>query len=350
MATAKKLPSGSWRIQVVDHYETGPDGKRRVVRQSFTSSDPSRRGKAEVERMAAEWEYSRKKRPDAITVRDCIEKYIDSKRAVLSPATIAGYATCLKNHFSSSFGSETLRNLTDEKVQLFVSELSSSGLSGKSVHNIYSLFSSASLMFGCSFRVTLPRKKPAETYTPTDEEIQKFLEYLKGDRKRADLYDCVMLSAFGSLRRGEISCLESSDLTDSGVKITKDMVMDEDGFYVVKDYPKSDSSIREAILPPLLLKRLKERGEGRLFDLTPHEITMRFNRALSHVDVPHFRFHDLRHYWVSIAHAIGMPEQYILDNGGWKTSHVMKRVYRDSLKDVRKKEAEKLNSHFEDMF
>lgn len=349
MEAAKKLPSGSWRIQVVDHYEIDENGKRHVIRQTFTSSDPSRKGKAEVERMAAEWEYSKKKRPEAINVFTCIEKYIDSKRGVLSPATIAGYRTCLKNHYSSAFGSETLRGLTDEKVQLFVSELSSSGLSGKSVHNIYSLFSSAAMMFGCSFNVTLPRKKRAETYTPTDDEIGRFLDYLKEKPSRTDLYDCVMLSAFGSLRRGEIACLLSSDLTDVGVKISKDLVMDEDGFYVLKDYPKSDSSAREAILPPFLLERLRARGEGKLFDLNPHEITMRFNRALKNVDVPHFRFHDLRHYWVSIAHAIGMPEQYILDNGGWKTSHVMKRVYRDSLKDVRKKEAEKLNSHFSNM-
>lgn len=354
MATAKKLPSGSWRVRVVDHYEIGPDGKRKTIFQSFTSSDPSRKGKAEAERMAAEWEYSRKKRPEAISVHDCIEKYIEAKAAVLSPATVGGYRASLKNHYSSDFGNEKLRDLTDEKVQIFVSSLSASGFTGKSVHNIYSLFSSAASMFKCSFNVTLPKKKAPETYTPIEEEVNRFLDYLEeGGERTEDLYDCVMLAAFGPLRRGEIACLLSSDITDNGVLVTKDMVMEDNKTYVIKEYPKMEGTEHEADLPPFLLERLRKRverqGEGRLFNLNPHCITMRFNRAIKKVDVPHFRFHDLRHYWVSIAHALGMPEQYILDNGGWKTAHVMKRVYRNSLRDIKKKEAEKMNSHFSDM-
>ena len=354
MATAKKLPSGSWRVRVVDHYETGPDGKRKTVFQSFTSNDTSKNGKKEAERMAAEWEYSRKKRPESISVHDCIEKYIEAKSGVLSPATVGGYLTCLKNHYSSEFGNERLRDLTDEKVQLFISSLSASGFTGKSVHNIYSLFSSAASMFKCHFDVTLPKKKAPDTYTPIEEEVNRFLDYLEeGGEAMEDLYDCVMLAAFGPLRRGEIACLLSSDVTDNGVLVTKDMVMDRDKMYIVKEYPKMEGTEHEANLPPFLIERLKKRiekrGEGRLFDLNPHCITMRFNRAIKKVNVPHFRLHDLRHYWVSIAHALGMPEQYILDNGGWKTAHVMKRVYRDSLRDVKKKEAEKLNSHFSEM-
>ena len=67
MATAKKLPSGSWRCQVFSHYEpvfdaqgrsvidqkTGKPKKRRVY-MSFTSDDPTRRGKAEAEALATE--------------------------------------------------------------------------------------------------------------------------------------------------------------------------------------------------------------------------------------------------------------------------------------------------------
>ena len=351
MATAKKLPSGSWRVRVVDHYEKGPGGKRKVVYQSFTSTDPSKMGKIEAERMASEWEYTHRKRPEAISVSECIRKYIDAKKGVLSPATVLGYETALKNHYSGSFGGEKLRELTDEKVQLFVSNLSTSGFSGKSVRNTYSLFSSAALMFGCSFKVTLPRKKNPETYTPIDKEVNKLLDYVKGKgEKKEELYDCILLAAFGSLRRGEIACLESSDITDSGIKVNKDMVMDENKLYVIKHYPKTDESNREAMLPPMVIKRLKKRGKegGRLFpDLNPHMITMRFVRAVRAADVPHFRFHDLRSYWVSIAHALGMPEQYILDNGGWKTPNVMKRVYRESLRDVKKKEAAKINKHFE---
>lgn len=51
MATAKKLPSGSWRCQVYDY--TDENGKRHY--KSFTSTDQSAKGKREAERLAADY-------------------------------------------------------------------------------------------------------------------------------------------------------------------------------------------------------------------------------------------------------------------------------------------------------
>ena len=72
MATAKKLPSGSWRCQVFSHYEPqfAPDGspimdpktgkqKQKRIYESFTSDDPTSRGKREAELMAAQFSLSK---------------------------------------------------------------------------------------------------------------------------------------------------------------------------------------------------------------------------------------------------------------------------------------------------
>ena len=61
MATAKKLPSGSWRCLVYSHTERTFDAKSgtwkdKRIYESFTSDDPSRRGKADAERQAAEFQ------------------------------------------------------------------------------------------------------------------------------------------------------------------------------------------------------------------------------------------------------------------------------------------------------
>ena len=66
MATARKLPSGTWRIQVYSHKEPvlGENGtplidektgkaKERRVYESFTCDTPGKQGKKEVERQAA---------------------------------------------------------------------------------------------------------------------------------------------------------------------------------------------------------------------------------------------------------------------------------------------------------
>ena len=62
-----------------------------------------------------------------------------------------------------------------------------------------------------------------------------------------------------------------------------------------------------------------------------------------------FRFHDLRHYSASIMHAIGIPDQYIMARGGWKTDTVLKAVYRNVINDEQKKFTDKINSHFTTM-
>ena len=59
MATAKKLPSGSWRCQVYSHTEeiSLPDGstKQKRIYKSFTCADPSKKGKRIFEHEAATW-------------------------------------------------------------------------------------------------------------------------------------------------------------------------------------------------------------------------------------------------------------------------------------------------------
>ena len=87
MATAKKLPSGSWNVQIFSHYEyiQQPDGsiKKKRIYESFTCDDPSTMGKWECERMAAEWAYTRKDRGRNITVGEAISRYIAAKEGTL---------------------------------------------------------------------------------------------------------------------------------------------------------------------------------------------------------------------------------------------------------------------------
>ena len=76
MATAKKLPSGTYRVRVFDHYETSLDGEKKAIYQSFTA--PTKR---EAERAAAIWAANKTpQRPENITVKAAIDKYIQEKK------------------------------------------------------------------------------------------------------------------------------------------------------------------------------------------------------------------------------------------------------------------------------
>ena len=62
--------------------------------------------------------------------------------------------------------------------------------------------------------------------------------------------------------------------------------------------------------------------------------------------IERFRFHDLRHYSASIMHAIGIPDQYIMERGGWATDATLKKVYRHALQDKNQEMINKANDYF----
>lgn len=45
-------------------------------------------------------------------------------------------------------------------------------------------------------------------------------------------------------------------------------------------------------------------------------------------------------------HTIGVPDQYILQRGGWASDNVMKEVYRNAVDIEAVRQTKKINRHF----
>ncbi len=345
---AKKLPSGSWRVQVFSHYEyiQQKDGsiKKKRIYESFTCTDPSNRGKREAERLAAEYAANKERisRTD-YTLKEAMEKYIASKENILSTTTIRGYNTLLKNAYPEIL-QKRIRKLTAEDIQKWANAYSLNH-SPKSVANAHGFISAVLSVYEPSFKLStkLPEKEYHELYVPSDEDIKKLLKYIEG----TELEKAVLLAAFGTLRRGEICALTDKDIDGDVITINKSMVRSKDGGMTIKS-PKTLSSNRSVEYPHFVIEKLKG-VEGRLVKMHPEDISKNFGKILKQAGVPSFRFHDLRHYSASIMHAIGIPDQYIMARGGWKTDKVLKAVYRNVIADEEKKFTEKINSHFDSM-
>lgn len=336
MATAKKLPSGSWRVQVFSHYET-KNGKKVPRYKSFTSKDPSARGRREAEQKAAEWAYTREERPAAISIADAVERYLVAKEGVLSPASVRAYRSYQRNHFDE-IGSMMIHDVNKAKLQLWVSALAQK-LQPKTVKEIVMLLSSVyHLETGRQLDLTIPSPSPKEQHTPSDAEVKALLESVAG----TDLEIAISLSAFCSLRRGEICALTSMDIHDGFIFVSRSVVRDQYGDWVTKE-PKTPGSVRAVPIPERIQKMIAGKN-GKIVAYTPDKLTKKFIQACKRAGLQ-FRFHDLRHYYASTAHYLGVPDAYIMANGGWISDSVMKRVYREALQDKRKEENDKIMDH-----
>ncbi len=336
MAKAKKLKSGSWRCLVYDY--TDLEGKRHY--ESFTAST-----RKEAERRAAVYAVTkdRTKRPENMTLNDAIDRYIAVKSGVLSPSTVRTYRSSQRTH-CAAIGGLSIRDITNTDIQSWVSDLSQR-VQPKTVRNSYGLVVSALDMFNpdLHLRITLPQKKENQFYTPSDHDIQKLLQTVQG----MELEIAVLLAAFGTLRRGEICALTDHDIHGNCITVNKAMVRNIQNEWIIKE-PKTFSSNRTIELPEFVINKMKG-IEGNIIKMHPDALSESFRRAVRKAGIPTFRFHDLRHYSASILHAIGVPDQYIMQRGGWASDHVMKSVYRNAISEEAARQNQKIMNHFNSM-
>lgn len=344
MAKAKKLPSGSWRCLVYDY--TDEFGKRHY--KSFTSNNPSPAGKREAELLAAEYAAEKETKKISgknIEFKDALSEYILKKEPVLSPSTIRGYKNIenglLKNY--ANFCSLKVCDIEPDHIQELINELSTKR-TPKTVRNYHGLISSVLSSNGSNLKLntTMPKKVRPDLYIPSDADIKKLVQAVKD----TELEIPVLLGAFCTMRRGEICGLSIDDIDGNIIHVHHSLVQGADKELHLKT-PKTESSDRYIEAPSFVIEKIQK--QGYVTKLKPHSITIMFQRVLNNNNIPHFRFHDLRHYSASVQHALGIPDAYIMQRGGWSSDTVLKSVYRHAMNDRQKEMNQKTNSHFEEL-
>ena len=333
MATPKKLPSGKWNVTVFSHME---NGKRKYV--SFTAPT-----KTEANRLAAEFQSNKtdSSQPMNLTIGQAADKYLQSKSNVLSPSTYRSYK-CNRNNLKP-IENIKLGSITSYDIQDFINEFSKTHKS-KTVRNLYGLLSATLGMFmDKNFKITLPQKGVVERHIPTDNDVKNLL-----DNASPHLKVAIALAGIGTLRRSEICALKYKDVypETNEIYVHAAYVKGADG-WVYKKLTKKDSSTRRIELPKNVIELIGEGNpEDFIYPYKPANLTDTFKSLRDHLELE-CRFHDLRHYAASILHAIGVPDQYIMEKGGWSSDHVLKTIYRNSLSDKSSEFNMKANKYFD---
>lgn len=341
MATARKLPSGSWRVQVFSH----KDDKGRRIYKSFTCQDPSPRGKRQCEAEASAWAREKEyNQPHHLRTFDAaISEYINARRNTCSPRTIEDYERTQRLYLSD-LGKYRIDDIKQQDIQSVIDTLSVK-LSAKTVANVHCLISAVMRQERPAFALTttLPQRTKPDLHIPSDGDVKILLEAVKGTKLELP----VMLAAFGPMREGEICALRMENINGTMVHVCENMIkkiVDEKTTWIIR-HPKSTEGDRYIDYPQFVADMWKDKKD-RVVDMNPNTLCKAFKAKLDGLNIEHFRFHDLRHYSASIQHALGVPDAYIMKRGGWSSDRILKDVYRHALDDKTKEMNALANDHF----
>ena len=327
------LPSGKWRCQCMVNGE----------RISAIGTDPE---SAHAELMALKHGIiKREQNPAHITVLEAIDRYIESKDAVLSPTTLKGYKKTKK--LMGDIGNIPLSLLTREKIQRWVNKLSKD-LSPKTVRNAHGLLSAVLAEYkpDLVLRTTLPQKDAQKISIPTEDELKRILTAAEGTEMELP----ILLAVWLGLRASEIRGITWDSIEEKRIHICKAMVDGENGPVIKKT--KTTSGDRWIPLPDRIYNLIctKPKNGDYIINLSGQAMYKRFSRLCEKHGIPHYRFHDLRHMAASVSIILGVPDKYSQQRMGHKTDNMLKTVYQHTLRSKEDEYAERINGYYEAFF
>lgn len=265
MATKpKKLPSGSWNVQVYL-----PNGKRKSI------TDPLKRV---VEQKARDLEAAIRNgqsvhlRDKRVTVADWSAKWMRSRN--VDKATAKKDESQVRNHVLPRWGDWPLQAISRSEVQVWVKDMTAAGVGANTVvgayHRFAAMMSDAVLegLIGASpcREIDLPKVvKPAPKWLTRHE--YDLIQMALAVTPRAAVWQAyVGLACFSGLRPGELAGLDVEHVDFDRLLVRVEQVMTRHG---MRPYPKSDTSVRTVPFPPevadLLWRVIGDRGSGPVF-------------------------------------------------------------------------------------
>lgn len=366
MATAKKLPSGSWRCLVYSHTEKVWDSEKQKMKdkriyESFTSDDPTLAGKKQAELSAAQFmatktpnKQKQRKINQNMTLSEAIDKYIDSRKDLnRSPTTVQDYE-CIKRNAFQDIMCTKLKDLDEKILQEAINveakrpsnlrTREQKPISAKRLRNEWGLVSAVLHKYAkwIDFdEFELPAASQRVVNLPPAREV---LRIIKGTSIELP----VLLAIWLSFSMSEVLGLTKSKSISGDYLTIREVVVTVNNKPYRKDIAKNETRNRTHRIPTYI-KELIDKVDGDvLVPLTGNALYRRWIKLQDDNNMEHITFHDLRHLNASVMALLRIPDKYAQERGGWKSDNIMKKVYMQTFPEERVKVDDKINTYFEE--
>ena len=301
------------------------------------------------------------------TMKQYLEHWLERvHKPTIRLSTYIKYRGNADRYILPALGHIRVQKLTPQQVQSFYTRMVEEGLTARTVHSVHTVLHKAldnAVRWGLVPRnvcdaVSQPRPVQHEIQPLTKEQAQRLLQAARAHRLEALL---IMALATG-MRRGELLSLRWKDISfeDASLHVRRTMNRIV-GHGIVESETKTSKGRRRIMLPLFVIEALKHHRtrqlEARLLAdaawqehdlvfcniyggfLDPANVLRLFGQLLEDADLPHMRFHDLRHSSATILLGMGVHPKVVQELLGHSQigmtmdtySHVLPSLQRDAM-------------------
>ncbi|HEX5117125.1 MAG TPA: site-specific integrase [Pseudonocardiaceae bacterium] len=346
----------------------GPDGRRHFAPHRFKRDRDADRWLVQVESLIVSGDWTDPDRAK-VALADYAAQWI-TERPGLRPRTVELYRTLLTKHIVPALGAMQLGRISPADVRKWRADLLAAGTGTSSVAKSYRLLRAVlnTAVEPDNILTRNPCKIPgADKETPAERPVMSVAQvFALADRVGDKKYGgnpryrmLIVLTAFASLRWGEVTALRRCDITDDcgSLRVTRAHV-EIPGQGIVVGPPKSRAGVRTVTIPAAVRTDLRAHlaefvGSGRdalVFSGQQGRPLRRGNfrqiapwtKVVADLGMPGLHFHDLRHAGNIWASKAGMSTKDLMARMGHDDMRAA-LVYQRATSDADEKIADKLS-------
>lgn len=277
-----------------------------------------------------------------LTIGELYEQYTAAKAVNVRETSLDKTKRILKRYVLPSMKDVRLSSLSQNRIQLWKSDLAKQDLKIITMQNIFGEFRA---MLNFAVRLEYIPKNPliiagnfrdAYFTTPTDRmhyyTPEQFTLYNEAARRLAEkdggwgYYVFFNIAFYTGMRKGEINALRWTDIEGNIIHVRRSVAQKIKGRPLIETPPKNKSSYRDLQIPKPLMTILEEHKERQKKDrrfrndyrvcggmdcLRDSSITNRNFQYADAAGLPHIRIHDFRHTHASLLANAGVNIQEI---------------------------------------
>jgi integrase len=372
-----EVPGKGWRCQISLGYDKNGRPKRKVIQRQTQAAV-----RVELTRLMGKKDNNRPITTDKRTVEQFLKEWLEVHvKPTLGPLTYRGYESTTRLHIIPAIGRIRLDQLSGRDVQVALNKATAKGLNATAVKNINANLKTA-LKTAIDWQYVdrnaakdakPPKQKKKFKARPLrTAEADLLLNAIKGHRYEAMIFLGLMMG----LRRGEVAGLCWSDFeynldfTSARLRVQHSLRRIPKGGQVLAGVKTADS---EATVPiprlciDALLRRQVIQEQERIkagpkwkqdgdFVFTSRygarvvieELSRELDKALALANLPHIRFHDLRHSTASLLLAKGVHMKIVQEIMRHSNFQITMDTYSHLLPSALDGAAETMNDIFTD--